>query len=73
MTGRCMSIFVDLLRESVLVQGILTLALVGVALTLMLQGREVPKDLWSMLMIVLGFYFGSKAENIKLRGVLPRK
>ena len=68
-----MSTFVDLLRESVIVQGTLTLALVGVALALMLRGQEVPKDLWSMLMIVLGFYFGSKAENVKLRGLLPRK
>ena len=57
----------ELIRESVIIQGILTLALVGAAIWMMLQGKEVPKDLWSLVILVIGFYFGSKVENTKMR------
>jgi len=57
----------DLIRESVIIQGILTLGLVGAAIGMMLQGREVPRDLWSLVVLVVGFYFGSKVENAKMR------
>lgn len=55
--------FVELLRESVLVQGIITLVLVGVACYLLIVGRPVPELLASMLMLVLGFYFGTKSQQ----------
>ena len=57
----------ELIRESVIIQGILTLGLVGAAIGMMLQGREVPRDLWSLVVLVVGFYFGSKVENAKMR------
>ena len=56
-----------LIRESVIIQGILTIGLVGAAICLMLQGKEVPKDLWSLVILVVGFYFGSKVENAKMQ------
>lgn len=62
-----METFLELLRESILIQGALTLAVVGVALYLLATGHEVPTDLWTMVTLVIGFYFGSKVENTKAR------
>lgn len=57
----------DLLRESVLVQGLLALSVIGVVLYLAVQGKEIPRDLWGLTALILGFYFGSKVENAKMR------
>ena len=57
----------ELIRESVIIQGILTCALVGAAIYLMLQGKDIPKDLWTLVTLIVGFYFGSKVENTKMR------
>lgn len=52
--------FWSLLKESVIIQGIITLALLGVVLYLYAAGKPVPQELVSAFMLVLGFYFGSK-------------
>ncbi len=62
-----METLLQLLRESILIQGTLTLTVVGVALYLMATGQEVPTDLWTLVTLVVGFYFGSKVENAKTR------
>lgn len=54
----------DLIRESVIVQGLITLSLVITVCYLWAAGRPVPPDLLGLLTLVVGFYFGSKVQNI---------
>lgn len=53
----------DLLASSVLVQGILTLAIVAADLYLFIVDRPVPAELWGLTSLVIGFYFGAKVQN----------
>jgi hypothetical protein len=55
--------FWDLLAESVIIQGILALLTVGAIIGLLFLGREVPKELWALAGIVIGFYFGAKTQQ----------
>ena len=52
--------FWDLLKESVILQAVLTLGIWGVVIYLVVVGRIVPDILMSAANLVLGFYFGSK-------------
>ena len=56
--------FWDLLRDSIIVQGIITLALVLTCCYLWWTQQPVPDNLWTALTIVLGFFFGAKARQI---------
>lgn len=56
-----MSSFWELLRESVLVQSLVTLMLIGAVVYMYTSGREVPADLVNISLLVLGFWFGSKS------------
>jgi hypothetical protein len=56
--------FWKLFEESVIVQAIITLALVVTTCILVGQGKPVPELLASGLMLVLGFYFGSKTQQM---------
>jgi len=58
-----MSTFWRLFEESVIVQSLITLALVLAVIYLVATGQAVPDILSSALMLVLGFYFGSKSEQ----------
>lgn len=55
--------FWKLFEESVIVQALITLALVTVVCYLFATGRPIPELLSSALMLVLGFYFGSKTQQ----------
>jgi len=55
--------FWELLQESVIVQAIITLALVATACYMVATGQDVPELLSTALMLVLGFYFGSKTQQ----------
>lgn len=55
-----LSKFLDALRESIITQALITVAVVGAWIYLVIAGHEVPSDLTQVLMIVIGFYFGSK-------------
>lgn len=55
--------FWELMEESVIVQGIVTVFLLGVVGYLVCTGQPVPDNLNSALMLVLGFYFGSKSQQ----------
>lgn len=55
-----METFVRLLEKSVIVQGLITVALVGTTCYLWGTGQEVPRDLWTANTIVIGFFFGAK-------------
>lgn len=54
--------FIQLLRESVLVQASVTLILIGVISYMYIQGRAIPSDLVNITMLVVGFWFGSKSQ-----------
>jgi hypothetical protein len=56
--------FWQLLKESVLVQGLITLALVGAVIYLSCAGLEIPTIVETSTGLVLGYYFGSKAQMI---------
>lgn len=55
-----MAKFWELLEESVLIQAIMALGLLGTIVYLTVQGREVPDILTNGFLLILGFYFGSK-------------
>jgi len=55
---------VQLLRESVLIQALITLVMVFAASLIAVQGRNPPDWLVQALMLILGFYFGSKVERV---------
>jgi hypothetical protein len=56
-----MQTFWQLLRESILVQSLVTLMLVGAIIYMYVVGREVPADLVNISLLVLGFWFGTKS------------
>jgi len=58
-----MSKFLDLLQQSVIVQACITLCLVVTVCYLTATGQTVPELLSTALMLVLGFYFGSKVQQ----------
>ena len=55
-----MKAFLDALRESIITQALITVAVVGVWLYLIATGQQVPENLSGVLTLVIGFYFGSK-------------
>lgn len=62
-----MSRFWDMVRDSTIVQGIITLAVVGVTCYLWATGQPIPQELWTADGIILGFFFGAKATQIVRR------
>lgn len=64
MEGDNMATFLELLKESVIVQGILTLMVVGACVYLWITNQPIPPDLASITLLVVGFYFGAKVQNI---------
>lgn len=59
-----MAIFWRLLEESVIIQGTITVIMVGAVIYLSVTGQECPDVLSSSTALALGFYFGSKSEQI---------
>jgi hypothetical protein len=55
---------VDLLEKSVIVQGIMTLAVVGVSLYLFAIGREVPSTLIQWAGFMMGLYGAGKVHSL---------
>jgi hypothetical protein len=55
--------FITLLQESVLIQGVTTLTLVGTLAYMYINEMSVPQDLINVLLLVLGFYFGGKTQH----------
>lgn len=55
--------FWELVKESVVIQGILTLILASTACYLWATGQPVPSELWTALSVVLGFFFGAKTQQ----------
>lgn len=67
-----MTTFWSLLRESVLVQGVITFALIGAVIYLSVTGQEVSDLIASLTLLVVGFYFGSKVENATTKEVVKK-
>lgn len=63
-----MDTFWDLFKESVVIQGTITLILVCVICYLYIQQLPVPDTLSGLLMVVIGFWFGSKSQQAISRG-----
>ena len=57
--------FWDLLAESVIIQGLLTLGVLGLIAYLLIVRQEVPNELWAILSLIVGFFFGSKSRRAK--------
>lgn len=53
----------DLIKSSVIVQGIVTLALVGTTCYLYATGQPVPDTLLQLDGVVVGFFFGAKIQQ----------
>jgi hypothetical protein len=62
MKGKYMDKFWELLEESVLVQSTVTLVAVGVTSYMVVMMRDVPKEWWTVMGIIIGFWFGSKVQ-----------
>lgn len=58
-----MNKFWELVKESVIVQGTVTLIMVGTICYMYVNGLEVPDALTVAFGTILGFYFGSKSQN----------
>ena len=54
---------VDLLRESVLVQGAITFVVIGVYAYLVVIGQPVPDDFKQVALLIIGFFFGQKVAR----------
>lgn len=58
--------FLELMRESVIIQGVIVLFLFVTVVVMMVMQIPVPDQLWTFLGIVIGYYFGSdKVSAIK--------
>lgn len=55
--------FWDLLADSVIVQGILTLGVVSCVCYLAVTGQPIPDLLTNITGIIVGFWFGSKVTH----------
>lgn len=56
--------FWELMEQSVIFQGIITLAFVVTACVMMVNGQTVPDLLQAGLMLILGWYFGAKTQQV---------
>lgn len=52
-----------LIEESVILQGFITVGLVGATVYLYVCGKEVPSNLLQLTWAVLGFWFGVKVQH----------
>lgn len=59
--------FWGLLEESVLVQGTIALLLTITIIALYLHRGDAPESLINLLMVIIGYYFGSKSQQIIYR------
>jgi hypothetical protein len=56
--------FWDVLADSVILQGILTLGVVGCVCYLAVTGQPIPDLLVNIAGVIVGFWFGSKVTYV---------
>jgi len=59
-----MNMFWELLKESVIIQSLVTLILVVVVSYMYVTGIPVPDTLVNLLMVIVGYWFGSKTQQV---------
>ena len=59
---RSSEIFWTLLRESAVVRTTITVLLLATVIILVVQGQPVPDSVDRSMMLILGFYFGTKSN-----------
>ena len=59
--------FIGLLRDSVLIQGLLTCMVVGTWLYMIIAGRQPTDLLTQAAVLLIGFYFGGKFVQLTAR------
>ncbi len=59
------NVFVDLFKSSAIMQGLLSVAVIGAYIFLLVTGAAVPETLVVSVGLVLGFFFGSKLALAK--------
>lgn len=64
-----MSKFWELMEKSVIVQALVTLILVGTYAYMLITAQEIPNGLGLTLGTVLGFWFGTKTQQMVARRV----
>lgn len=62
-----MNDFVELLKTSVILQAIITLVLLITICYMYATKQAVPQELINFFAVILGFYFGSKAQATIMR------
>lgn len=55
----------DLLRQNVIIQGLIAFSLVNTICIMYIMQKQVPTDLLSSVVFIIGFYFGSKSRGSK--------
>jgi hypothetical protein len=60
--------FWRLLEESVIIQSVVTLVIIGVIGYMVMTGQSMPKEFWAIAGSVIGFWFGSKSQMAERRG-----
>lgn len=53
----------ELMKQNLLIQGLIVLTLVGIVGYLYVNQIEVPIELVNVISIIIGFYFGGKAQQ----------
>lgn len=56
--------FWELVKDSVIVQGFVTLAFVGTICYLYGTGQEIPATLIQLCSVVVGYFFGAKQQKM---------
>jgi uncharacterized membrane protein len=52
--------FWSLFAESIITQSVVTVGVIGVDCALVIMQRPIPQEMWTLTMLVAGFWFGSK-------------
>lgn len=56
--------WLNLVRESVIVQGIITIMCIAAVLYLAVTNQTIPPFLADITSLIIGFYFGAKVQNL---------
>ena len=62
---------IELLRESTLIQGLMALGATVTMGILFIENKPVPQTLIDIVFVIVGYYFGSKAQSRIMKGRYP--
>jgi hypothetical protein len=58
---------IRLIRESVIIQGLITLIVICTVMYMYVRQLYIPQDLINLLNLIVGFWFGSKITGAVMR------